>query len=119
MKGLTREQLAKRKEKAVRFVRDVRQDDELADEIEDESLEDYAEHRRIQLVNPSARIPRKSPDILERRTNTMAVPTRHELQERISELEEENEELQSRLDEIADLVAPEEEEQDEDDQGNE
>jgi hypothetical protein len=112
MKALTREQLAKRKEKAVRFVRDVREDDELADEIEDESLEDYAEHRHVRLLNPSRKIPRKSEDFSpERRSKPMPVPTRRELQERIEELESENEDLQSRLDEIADLVAPEEEEE--------
>lgn len=98
MKALTREQLEKRKERAVRFARDVREDDELADQIENESLEEYAEHRHIKLLNPL------------RRVKPMAVPTRRELTERIEELETENEELQSRLDEIADLAAEEEEE---------
>jgi hypothetical protein len=37
----------------------------------------------------------------------MAIKTRRELQDRIEELESENEDLQSKLDEIADLVAPE------------
>ncbi len=35
---------------------------------------------------------------------------KQELEERINELEEENEQLQSRLDEILDIVAPSEEE---------
>jgi hypothetical protein len=112
MKTLTREQLEKRKERAVCFARDVREDDELADEIENETLEEYAEHRHIRLVNPSRRTPQKSPDFLpERRIKAMPVPTRRELQERIEELEEENEDLQGRLDEIADLAAQEEEEE--------
>jgi hypothetical protein len=98
MKALTREQLQKRKESAVRFARDVREDDELADQIENESLQEYAEHRHIRLLNPT------------RKEKNMPVPTRRELTERIEELETENEELQSRLDEIADLVAEEEEE---------
>ena len=98
MKSLTREQLEKRKERAVRFARDVREDDELADQIENESLQEYAEHRHIRLLNPT------------RKEKNMPVPTRRELTERIEELETENEELQSRLDEIADLVAEEEEE---------
>jgi len=98
MKGLTRDQLQKRKERAVRFARDVREDDELADEIENESLEEYAQQRRIRLLNP------------RRKVKPVAVPTRRELLERIEELEGENEDLQSRLDEIADVVAPEEEE---------
>jgi hypothetical protein len=40
-KFLTREQLEGRKEKAVRFTRDVVGDPDRADEIAEESLEDY------------------------------------------------------------------------------
>ena len=43
--------------------------------------------------------------------------TKQELEERISELEEENEELQSRLDEILDIAAPGDKEEDEEEQG--
>src|SRR5258708_5151116 len=50
-KTLTREQLESRKEKAERFVRDVLGDTERADEIADESLEDYADRRKIQLAD--------------------------------------------------------------------
>lgn len=39
--------------------------------------------------------------------------TKKELEERIRELEEENEELQTKLDDIADLALPEEEEESE------
>ena len=49
----------------------------------------------------------------------MAVPTRRELMERIEELEGENEDLQGRLDDIADLVAPDEEEEEGDESGEE
>jgi hypothetical protein len=104
-KALTRQQLQSRKEKAVRFVRDVLGDPDRAQEIEDESLEDYAERRRIKLTNPKG-------------VRRMTTPTRKELLERIDELETENEELQSQLDEIADIVAPPEEDE-EDDQGEE
>ncbi len=45
MKVLSLEQLEKAKEKAVRFVRDVLDDPDRANEIEDELLEDYAERR--------------------------------------------------------------------------
>jgi hypothetical protein len=134
MKALTREQLQKRKEKAVRFLRDVLEDPERADEIEDESLEDYAERRHIRIKNPKGAElmeVRTRRELLERiqqlekekehlqklknpkGTNPMAVGTKRELLERIEELEEENENLQSQLDEIADIVAPEEEEQEE------
>jgi hypothetical protein len=97
MKALTREQLEKRKEKAVRFARDVREDGDLADEIEGETLEEYAAHRHIRLLNPTRSV--------------TSMPTRKELLERIEELETENEELQERLDDIADLAASEEEEE--------
>ena len=104
MKTLTRKQLESRKAKAVRFTRDVPGDDDRASEIEDESLEDYAQRRHIQISNPKG-------------VKHMAVPTRRELVKRVKELEEENEDMQERLDEIADLVGLEEEE--DDDQGEE
>jgi len=102
---LTRDQLKSRKEKAVRFVRDVLDDPDRADEIESESLEDYASRRKVQLSNP---LTRKS--IMAKKTQT-----REELRERVRELEEENESLQDQLDSIADIVAPAEGEDDQDD----
>src|SRR5579863_6204485 len=106
MKTLTRKQLESRQAQAVRFARDVREDDDLADEIEDESLDEYAERRRIKLQNPTER------------TN-MTVQTRRELLDRIKELESENEDLQSRLDDISDIVGTgdRDEEEEDDDQG--
>ena len=107
VKALTREQLESRKAQAVRFVRDVLEDDERADEIEDESLEDYAERRRIQIVNPKG-------------ARKMAQPNRRELLDRIEELEAENEDLQSRFDEIGDIIGERDEDSGEDDdQGEE
>jgi hypothetical protein len=103
MKALTRQQLEGRKAQAVRFVRDVLGDPDRAEDIEGESLEDYAEHRRIKLSNPKG-------------VRRMAIQTRRELLERIEELEGENEELQSQLDDIAEIVAPPEEDEG---QGNE
>lgn len=41
--------------------------------------------------------------------------TKKELQDRVRELEEENEELQNKLDDIADLALPEEEEEEDGD----
>lgn len=105
MKTLTRKQLESRKAQAVRFAREVRDDDELADQIEDESLEEYAQKRRIKLSNPKG-------------VRKMPVPTRRELLDRIAELEEQNEELQEKVDSIAEIVGEEEEGEDED-QGEE
>jgi len=98
MKALTREQLESRKAQAVRFVRDVLGDDDRAAQIEDESLEDYAARRKIEILNNP-------------RGETMA--SKAELLERIKDLEGENEDLQSQLDEIADIVAPPEEAEEE------
>jgi len=91
-KALTREQLQARKEKAVRFTRDVLGDSDRAEEIEDESLEDYAARRKIAITNPHGK-----------RASTMA--TKRELEETIRELEQENSDLQDQIDAIADIVS--------------
>ena len=96
MKRLTREQVEARKGKAVRFVEDVLGDSERADEIADESVESYAQRRRFEIINPQRR---------------RVVSTKQQLEEQIRELEEENEDLQGRLDEVLDIVAPAEEEE--------
>ena len=103
MKHLTRAQLQSRKKKAVRFTRDVLEDPERAEEIADESLEDYAERRRIQITNPSRR--RKA---IMARTKSKA-----ELEAENADLKEENEELQEQLDTIADIISPPDEDEDE------
>jgi hypothetical protein len=100
MKILTRRQLESRKDKAARFARDVLGDEDRAAEIDDESLESYAERRHFQIRNPKGVKP-------------VAVPTRRELFDRIKELESENEDLQTQIDEIADIVTPSEEEEQE------
>ena len=96
MKTLTREQVEKRKEKAVAFTRDVREDPERAAEIEDESPEEYAERRHIQIQNPVRRF---------------RMASKRELEERVEELEGENDDLNDRLDQITDLAGVEEEEE--------
>ena len=104
MKTLTRKQLEARKAQAVRFARDVLDDDDKADDIEDESLEDYAEHRHIKLSNSKG-------------VTQMAAPTRQKLLDRIEELETENEDLQSRLDEITDIIGNNDGEESDEDEG--
>jgi predicted RNase H-like nuclease (RuvC/YqgF family) len=107
---LSREQIEARKEQAVRFVRDVLGDPDRADEIADESLEDYAERRKFEITNPKRRaiMPRKT---VEDYREEVA-----DLKDQLAELEEENESLQSQLDQIADIAAGEEEEEDEEDE---
>jgi hypothetical protein len=106
MKFLTRAQLQSRKEKAVRFVRDVLGDPDRAEEIADESLEDYAARRKIQITNPS------------RRRNAIMATTKSkaELEPEIDDLKDENAELQDQLDTIADIVAPADEDDGADDE---
>jgi predicted RNase H-like nuclease (RuvC/YqgF family) len=108
-KSLTREQLQGRKDKAVRFVRDVIGDPERAEEIRSESLEDYAARRRIQIENLTRRwtMPRKTIDDYKEELR--------DLQAEITDLEEENEGLQDQLDQIADVISPSVEEEEEDD----
>lgn len=96
-KTLSRAQVESRRDKAARFVRDVLGDPDRAEEIEDESLEAYAERRKIKIVgNPHG----------------ADMATKEELADRIRELEEENDELQDQLDSIADIAAPIEGEED-------
>jgi hypothetical protein len=118
VKVLTRVQLEGRKEKAERFVRDVLSDPDRADEIADESLEGYAERRKIQIMtNPHggymARVRLINPPHISnsRRRTLESNPQsgRSELLARIRELQKENDELQDKLDKVAELAeAPDE-----------
>jgi hypothetical protein len=54
MKSLSLSQVQGRKDKAVRFVRDVLDDPDRAEEIEDESIEDYAARRHFRISNPKS-----------------------------------------------------------------
>ena len=92
-------------DQAVRFVRDFLGDPDRADEIQDEDLESYAERRKIQLIN------------FGRGKKGMANGdgrTRKDLLDEIDDLRQENQDLQDQLDAVADIVAPPEEEGDED-----
>jgi len=104
MKQLTRAQLESGKAQAVRFTRDVLGDPERADEIEAERLEDYAERRKVKLINSS-----KTKGLIMARSKSKA-----DLEAEISDLQDENQDLQDQLDAIADIVAPADEEEDED-----
>ena len=102
---LTRAQLESRKAQAVRFTRDVLGDPARADEIEAESLEDYAERRKVKLINSN-----------RKRHAIMARPkTKAELEAEIADLQDENQDLQDQLDAVADIVAPCDEDSDDDD----
>jgi predicted RNase H-like nuclease (RuvC/YqgF family) len=98
-------------------VRDVLEDDDRADEIADMSVEEYAAERGKQLLpNPTRRKPVKrktspgqqqpSENPVEKalKTTTKLADENADMNRRIHELEKENEFLQDRLDEIADIV---------------
>jgi predicted RNase H-like nuclease (RuvC/YqgF family) len=111
MKRLTRDQLQSRKDKAVRFVRDVLDDPDRAEEIAEESLEEYAARRKIQITNPHRRATMAKKTIEDYRAENA------DLKDQIGELEEENENLQEQLDTIGDIVAGEEEAEEDDEPG--
>ncbi|MEW5976030.1 MAG: hypothetical protein AB1898_09525 [Acidobacteriota bacterium] len=115
MKQLTRDQVESRKAKAVRFVRDVLKDEARAEEIEAESLEDYAARKRME-INPARENCEKEKF---RRNATMARKrTIEDLEDEIESLRTENDELhetvqdlEDRLSEIVDVAEGEEEEE--------
>ena len=85
------------KTKAVRFVREVLDDNDRADEIEDETPEEYAERKGIQILeNPSDS--RLQPE------SRASMPTKEELEERLAELEQQNQTLHDKLDSILDIA---------------
>jgi predicted RNase H-like nuclease (RuvC/YqgF family) len=108
VKRLTAKQVEGRKEKAARFTETVLDDSERAQEIRDESVEDYAERRKFEITNPTRRA------IMPKKTIEDYRDENRDLKEQISGLETDNEELQGQLDQIADIASPEEEEEEED-----
>jgi hypothetical protein len=98
-------------EKAVNFLRNVVGDSDKADEFEAMSPEEYAERKRVEIRNPS-------PSFRGQKTRTQAMPakrrlSREELEDRVSELESENEALNEKLDAIQDIATAEDDEEEE------
>ena len=98
--------------KAVRFLRDVVGDPDKADEIEDLAPEEYAERKGVEVVE-------ENPRPIQREKSRRTDVTKTQMECRIAQLEEENEDLRSRLDSIVDIVQPEAGESDDgdDDEG--
>lgn len=96
-KALTYDQIAGRQAQAVNFLRNVTGDDERADEIESMSVEEYGAERGFALANPTPNTLPVTSVIPVRREKTMAKKT-------IAELEQENEQLQSELEEAENLI---------------
>lgn len=106
------DQVLAMQEKAVRFLRDVVGDPHRADEFAEMTPEQYAEHKHITIVsNPASGI-----TILIEGDRRMAKPTREELEDRIDELEDENQALRDKLGSITDIL--DEDDEDSDDEGD-
>ncbi|HEV8417044.1 MAG TPA: hypothetical protein VGQ49_25855 [Bryobacteraceae bacterium] len=101
-KTLTRQQVQSRKDKAVRFTRDVAGDPDRADEIEDESLDDYAQRRKIQLMNAGRRSHMAKKSVEDYRGEVA------DLKQQIRDLEDESQTLNDKLDNIAQVLEPDE-----------
>lgn len=100
------EQAETAKQRASRFLRDVVGDDDRADEIEDESLDEWLEETGRRIENPTTQ---------QRRNNMPATKTKADLLEENEALKEENEALNERLNQIFDIAADPDDESDEDD----
>ena len=108
MRQLTREQLQRRKEKATRFVRDVLGDPERAEEIAAESLESYAQRRKIQISNPKRRFTMAARKTIEDYREENAG-----LKDELADAQDTIEALEEQLGEIADIASGEGEEDEE------
>jgi hypothetical protein len=100
MKMRTRHQVETAKQRAARFVRDVLGDEQRAEEIATETVDDYAERKQITIQNP-------------RKEKLMATKRELELEETIEELEGELNVLRSAVSDAAALL-PDDDDLDED-----
>ena len=105
-KQLTADQVQAKKDRAVQFLRDVVGDDDKADAFDDMDLDEYAEHKRIEIVNRGKRSLNMAGNGNGR--------TKQDLLDEIDDLQQENQALQDQLDAIADIVSPPDDEDDED-----
>ncbi len=107
VKHLTRDQVESRKEKAVRFTENVLGDPDRAEEIANESADEYAERKGIEIVS--------NPNKNRRATMAGATKSKADLAQEIEDLKQENEELRDQLAAVADIVSPSDEDEDDED----
>lgn len=98
---MTYDQVSAGKDKVERFVRNVLQDDDRADEIADESVESYADRKHYVISNPLERSP-------SRMANGNGDPRTK------AELLDEIDDLQNQLDAINDILNPPSDDDDDD-----
>jgi uncharacterized protein YbjT (DUF2867 family) len=114
-KTRTLDQVMSMKEKAARFVRDVVGDPERAEEFEAMSPEEYAAGKHITIMqNPATG---RTTILIEGET-LMARPTRADLEDRIADLEDQNQALNDKLDSILDIASGDEEGEGDGDNGD-
>jgi hypothetical protein len=99
VKQYTADQVQAKKDKAVQFLRDVVGNDDKANEFDDMDVDEYAQRKDIQIVNP-------------RRNRRMANGTWDPRTKQ--ELLDEIDDLQSQIDAINDIVNPPDDEDDDD-----
>jgi hypothetical protein len=119
-------QVATAKKRAVTFTRSVLEDDDRADEIEEESLQDYAERKGITIVENPGPVKKKSKKAQKGRLKTMAGNTKAELEGMMDQVctiasdaldpASTRKELVEALQGIYDIVGPEDENDDDDDE---
>jgi hypothetical protein len=98
---LTKKQTESRKADALRPTRKFLPDRDLRRQVDGDGLKGNGKDRRNKIRFPNGE-------------NPVSIQTRRELLDRIKELESENEDLQSRIDEISEIVGDDSEEEDED-----
>ena len=100
----TYDQIQRMQTKAIRFLRDVVGDSDKADKFAGMTPEEYADQKGIDIKNPNA----------AKGKHMRKGLTRAELQDRVDELEEENQTLNDKLDSILDIASEDVDEEDED-----
>ncbi|HMV86807.1 MAG TPA: hypothetical protein PLD20_17935 [Blastocatellia bacterium] len=107
-KVMTTQQAETSQGRGILFVRDVLEDDDRADELEDESLDEWAARKGVEIIeNPKNKLFRV------KEKNSMA--TKQQLEDRIAELESELEEASEREARIIDALGIELTDDEEDD----
>lgn len=107
------------------FTRNVLDDGARADEIEDESLQDYAERKGISIIENPVQAKQKSKKAQAGRKTTMAGITKPQLEEMLDQVctlagealdpASTRKELVTALQDIYDIVGPDEDEEEDDD----
>jgi len=99
-KVMTVEQAETSRNRGIRFVRDVLEDEDRADELEDESLDNWAARKGVEIVEKV-----NNPKLKTKEKNKM--PTKQQLEDRVAELESELDEASEREERILEALGVE------------